>query len=461
MILIVDDDIAIQASLRLLLRDAGFQTAEAKKQGEALKVLNTQPISLVLLDMNFSVDTSGKDGLELLSDIKEKWPQMPVILITGWGSIELAVEGMRKGAFDFISKPWDNQRLLNTLKNALALTKGKKLERKNRQKLDANYRFESIIGQHQSILAILETIVNVAPTTASVLISGESGTGKELVARAIHDNSDRKDQAFVSVNLGAIPPNLFESEMFGYRKGAFTDAQNDKPGKFEQANGGTLFLDEIGEMDLNAQVKLLRVLQEQQVDRIGDIQSRPIDVRIVCATNRKLPNMVEQGSFREDLFYRINLINIDLPPLRNRKSDIPLLANHFLQQSAKVYKKDIQAFDEVALHYLKKQSFAGNIRELKNCVERAVLYSSDQTIGVEALQNCLVGNTLSRKQELPDVGSMTLEEMEKQMIVNALEKYNNHISQSAEALGLSRQMLYRRMEKYGLKHRLDTQENAI
>ncbi|MCT4644492.1 MAG: sigma-54 dependent transcriptional regulator [Carboxylicivirga sp.] len=461
MILIVDDDIAVQASLQLLMRDAGFETAVAGRQGEALKVLNTQSVSLVLLDMNFSVDTSGKDGLELLGDIKDRWPQIPVILITGWGSIELAVEWMRKGAFDFISKPWDNQRLLSTVKNALTLTKGKKSERKSRQKLDDCYAFASIIGQHQSVLNILETIVNVAPTTAPVLISGESGTGKELVARAIHDNSERKDQPFVSVNLGAIPPNLFESEMFGYRKGAFTDARNDKPGKFELANGGTLFLDEIGEMDLNAQVKLLRVLQEQQVDRIGDIKSRPIDVRIVCATNRKLPNMVEQGSFREDLYYRINLINMELPPLRDRKSDIPLLANYFLQQSAGVYNKEIQAFDDQALQYLKRQVFEGNIRELKNCVERAVLYCNQRTIGLEVLKHCLAGNSVQRKQELPDVGSMTLEEMEKQMIINALKKYKNNISQSADALGLSRQMLYRRMEKYGLKTSLDTKENAL
>lgn len=454
MILVIDDDIAIQISLQLLLRDEGFSVATAGKQGEALCLLNTQDVSLVLLDMNFSVDTSGRDGLELLGDIKERWPHIPVILITGWGSIELAVEGMRKGAFDFITKPWENSRITQSVNNALALAKNAKKQQNTRRQLDEKYHLGAIIGNHPGIIKILETIGNVASTSAPVLIYGESGTGKELVARAIHENSDRRNGPFVSVNLGAVPTSLFESEMFGYRKGAFTDALSDKPGKFELAHKGTLFLDEIGETDLNSQVKLLRVLQEQRIDRIGDTKTQAVDVRIVCASNRKIPAMVADGSFREDLFYRINLISIDLPPLRERKSDIPVLAKHFLEECSREYHKNITGIDEEALHFLKELPFPGNIRELKNSIERAVLYSGEDTITRELLKRCLGGASIfaNTKQQLPEIGAMTIDEVEKAMVIRALEKYKFNVSQAADALGLSRQMLYRRMEKYELKN---------
>lgn len=452
MILVIDDDIAIQASLQLLLIENGFQVTVAGKQGEALRLLKTEKISLILMDMNLSSETTGRDGLELLADVKEFWPQLPVILITGWGSIDLAVEGMRRGAFDFITKPWDNQRLLQSVKNALALYGHEKVISRTREKLDQQFNFDAIVGQHPTMIAILETIARVAPTTASVLITGESGTGKEVIAEAIHRNSIRCNGPFIPVNLGAIPHSLFESEMFGYKRGAFTDAKTDKPGKFELANGGTLFLDEIGETDLNSQVKLLRVLQDQKIERIGDTASRKVDVRIVCATNRKLQEMVTEGTFREDLFYRINLINIELPSLRGRASDISLLAAYFLNQFKIQYGKSHISITREGLQYLSELNFPGNIRELKNILERAILISSSGLLGKDDFMS---GRNISIKSKpgssLPEPGSMTLEEMEEAMVRKALEKFSNNISKASKSLGLTRQMLYRRMEKYHIK----------
>ena len=453
MILVIDDDIAIQASLQLLLKESGFRVAIASKQGEAIRLLKAEKISLILMDMNLSSETTGRDGLELLADVKEFWPQMPVILITGWGSIDLAVEGMRRGAFDFITKPWDNQRLLQSVRNALALYGHEKITRRTREKLNQQYQFDAIVGQHPTMVAILETVARVAPTTASVLITGESGTGKEVIAEAIHRNSPRCNGPFVPVNLSAIPHSLFESEMFGYKRGAFTDAKTDKPGKFELADGGTLFLDEIGETDPNSQVKLLRVLQDQKIERIGDTGSRNVDVRIVCATNRKLPEMVAEGTFREDLFYRINLINIELPSLRDRASDISLLVGHFLNNFKKQYGKPDLSISREGLQCLSEMNFPGNIRELKNILERAVLISTSEVLGKD---DFIAGanNVVKSKQNgsLPEPGSMTLEEMEEAMVRKALDKYSNNVSQAAKSLGLTRQMLYRRMEKYHIKY---------
>jgi two-component system NtrC family response regulator len=453
MILIIDDDIAIQTSLKLLLTDSGFKTALAGKQGEALRVLNTKKVSLVLMDMNFSSDTSGEDGLELLADVKENWPKIPVILITGWGSIELAVEGMRLGAFDFITKPWNNQRMLRSVKNALALNTKKRLAHRSREKLDVQYDFSDVIGKHPKMITILETVARVAPTTATVLLTGESGTGKEVIAQAIHKNSSRKKGPFVTVNLGAVPTTLFESEMFGHKKGAFTDAKIDKPGKFELADGGTLFLDEIGETDLNSQVKLLRVLQEQKLERIGDNRTRNIDVRIICATNRNLPQMVINDTFREDLFYRINLINLDLCPLRERASDITLLTEYFIEIFKNQYNKPDLSVSIEAIQHLSEMPFPGNIRELRNNLERAVVVSaSTQLVKDDFIINA--SNLIKKisNEDLPEVGTMTLEQIEEEMVRRALKKYNNNISKAAKNLGLSRQMLYRRMERFGINN---------
>lgn len=451
MILIIDDDIAIQSSLQLLLTENSFKTAVAGKQGEALRVLNTKKVSLILMDMNFSSETTGEDGLELLADVKEHWATIPVILITGWGSIELAVEGMRRGAFDFITKPWNNQRILRSINNALALNSKKKITKRSRANLDLKYDFSNIIGKHQKMITILETITRVAPTTATVLLSGESGTGKEVIANAIHKNSNRKTGPFITVNLGAIPTTLFESEMFGHQKGAFTDAKTDKPGKFELADGGTIFLDEIGETDLNSQVKLLRVIQEQKLERIGDTKTRNIDVRIICATNRNLPQMVADDTFREDLYYRINLINMELCPLRERASDIPLLAAYFIENFKNQYNKPDLSVSQEALEYLSKEAFSGNIRELRNLLERAVLVSSSEQLEKHDFtqhSNHVVNK--STNKDLPEIGTMTLDEVEEEMVRRALKKYNNNVSQAARNLGLSRQMLYRRMDKYGI-----------
>ncbi|TKG95793.1 sigma-54-dependent Fis family transcriptional regulator [Puteibacter caeruleilacunae] len=451
MILIVDDDIAIQASLQLLLRENGFKVACASKQGEAFRALKEEKISLILMDMNFSSSTTGEDGLELLAEVKEYWPDIPVILITGWGSIDLAVKGMRGGAFDFIAKPWDNQRMLRSVNNALALKGKKKQAQRTRNKLDQQYDFSLVVGRDPKMLTILETITNVAPTTAPVLITGESGTGKEVIAETIHRNSDRQTGPFIAVNLGAIPPSLFESEMFGHQKGAFTDAKSDKPGKFELAQGGTLFLDEIGETDLSSQVKLLRVLQEQKVERIGDTKPRSIDVRIICATNRNLPQMVAEGTFREDLFFRINLINLELPPLRERTSDIADLSTFFLDKFGQQYGKKDLSLEQDALQYLKDLKFPGNIRELKNMLERTVLMSSTTQLSkADFLKQSGASIPTSSSDSLPEIGTMTLDEMEEAMVRKALDKYDNNITQAAKSLGLSRQMLYRRMEKYGL-----------
>lgn len=452
MILIIDDDIAIQTSLKLLLSEAGYNVAVAGRQGEALRVLKNESVSLVLMDMNFSVETTGRDGLELLADVKEVWPEIPVILITGWGSIELAVQGMRGGAFDFITKPWQNNRILSAVANALELTKTEKDQRESRKSIDSKYNFQTIVGQHPTFVDVLKKTGRVAQTTATVLIQGESGTGKELIARAIHDNSPRKEAPFITVNLGAVPETLFESEMFGYKKGAFTDARADKPGKFELANGGTLFLDEIGETSLNAQVKLLRVLQEQQLERVGDTQPVDIDVRIVCATNRNLAKMVEEGTFREDLFYRINLINIVLPPLRDRSSDIPMLVEYFLKSLTEKYQLPELKFEKDAVSFLKSLRLSGNIRELKNLVERSVLECDEEVIDKTFVEKQVAGFALPKADcTLPEVGNMTLDEIERKMIEKALEKHESNISQAAASLGLSRQMLYRRMEKYGMK----------
>lgn len=455
MILVVDDDVAIQASLKFLLNGEGYKVAVAGKQGEALRALKSSKITLVILDMNFSLDTSGRDGIELLTDIVEQWPNIPVILITGWASVELAVEGMRIGAFDFIAKPWKNSKLLESVDNGLRLTSTTR-ESRDRGELDRDFNFSNIVGSSSKLVALLEKVSNVATTTASVLIEGESGTGKELIAHALHNNSNRSSKPFVSVNMGAIPPTLFESEMFGYCKGAFTDARGDKRGKFELSCGGTLFLDEIGDIDINSQTKLLRVLQEQSVDKIGSVKPIAIDVRVVCATNKNLKQMIADGLFREDLYYRINLINLDIPPLRDRREDIPELIDSFVKSSSNLYGRDISLVTVGAIELLKEMEFTGNVRELKNYIERAVIYAKDGEITEKLIQSLVTDvaspyvTVDSNDIVLPKVGTLTIEEMEIAMISQALSEYSYNISRASEALGMTRQALYRRMKKFEL-----------
>ncbi|HNC46351.1 MAG TPA: sigma-54 dependent transcriptional regulator, partial [Acidobacteriota bacterium] len=355
MILIVDDDRSITTSLGLLLKQAGYASQGVASPAEALERLAQQEYQLVIQDMNFSRKTTGEEGLALLREIKTRRPGLPVILITAWGSIQLAVEGMRAGAADFLTKPWTHQQVLQAVKTALGLAavSVRTPERvPTRDELDAQYDFHDLIGQDAKLLRILDLVGRVSATDASALITGESGTGKELIAEAIHRNSRRRNAAFVKVNLGGVAASLFESEMFGHVRGAFTDARTDRKGRFEMANGGTIFLDEIGDLDPNSQVKMLRVLQDRTYEVLGSSVTRTVDVRVISATNRNLPELVETGAFREDLLYRLNLIAIHLPALRERPSDIPLLARHFVQSMARVYRRSELSISDGALNWL-------------------------------------------------------------------------------------------------------------
>lgn len=453
-ILVIDDDVAVRSSLRLLLRQAGYRVAVAEDPAVALSEVERRCPDLAILDMNFSISTSGEEGLELLRKLRADNPQMPVILITAWASIPLAVEGMKAGAADFVSKPWSNSYLLQSIRTALSLSgslSGEQIAPPTRASLDEQYDFSGLVGTDERLLPVLMTIGRVAPTDASVLITGESGTGKELVAEAIHANSTYCDGPFVKVNLGGISSSLFESEMFGHCKGAFTDAVHDRVGRFEMAHGGTIFLDEIGELSLNSQVKLLRVLQDRRFEVLGTSISKSIDFRLVCATNRDLGRMVASGTFREDLFYRINLIMVELPALRERPDDIPLLVQHFVNNLRTIYRRDNLTVSPEALKWLQNQPWPGNIRELKNVVERTVLISTEDLLDIASFQPQLLSGQRARSTDLPEVGALTIEEMEQSMIRKALEFHANNISRVARSLGLSRAALYRRLEKYGIE----------
>jgi two-component system NtrC family response regulator len=378
-------------------------------------------------------------------------PTVPVILITGWGSIDLAVAGMKAGAFDFISKPWNNRALLDSVKNALVLSKNNAAvnnDSMTRAQLDKQYRLSDIIGKSSALMDVLKTVVRISVTNAPVLITGESGTGKELIAEAIHNNSPRSKGAFVKVNLGGISQTLFESEMFGHKKGAFTDAIAERKGRFALADGGTIFLDEIGELDLASQVKLLRVLQEQTFEMLGDSSPQKIDVRVICATNRDLPTMIEQGLFREDLFYRINLIQIHLPPLRDRGNDIALLAQNFANRLTTTNNLQPVSFSDDAVTFLKAHPFHGNIRELKNLVERTILMTNKKEI--EAADFDIPVSAQKMQTQILQIG--TLDDIEHHTILEAINAYHGNLLKVAQALGLSRGALYRRLDKYGIDY---------
>jgi DNA-binding NtrC family response regulator len=453
-ILIVDDDPSVIASLGLLLKRHGYATRAAVSQEEALASLREQDFDLVLQDMNFSRATTGEEGLELLASIRRLRPRLPVILVTAWGSIALAVEGIKAGAVDFITKPWNNGQLLQAVETVLSLTAAEPsgAQAASREELDRRLDLRGLIGSDPKFLKVLDLIGRVAPTDASVLITGESGTGKELVAEAIHRNSKRREKPFVKVNLGGISSTLFESEMFGHVRGAFTDARADRKGRFEMAHGGTIFLDEIGEMDMNAQVKLLRVLQDRSYEVLGSSVTRTVDVRVISATNRELAEQVEKGLFREDLLYRLNLIALRLPALRERRGDIPVLARNFLEVCARAYRRGTPlGITDRALEGLQAQSWPGNIRQLKQTIERAVLVVDGDRLDVADLRALSdLESRDVRGTELPSPGSMTLDEMEKAMIVKCMRHYEGNVTRVAEALGLSRAALYRRFEKYEL-----------
>ncbi len=450
MILIIDDDAIVRSSLSLLLKRAGYETEALASPEAALDFVRHTSSDLMLMDMNFSLTTKGEEGLELLQKVQVFCPTVPVILITAWGSISLAVRGMKAGAFDFITKPWDNRQLLSSIETALELRTRKTINGlpQTRRELDALYDFSSIIGQSEALINVLSTVARIANTNASVLITGESGTGKELIAEAIHKNSPRKKQQFVKVNLGGVSQSLFESEMFGHKKGAFTDAQADRTGRFELADKGTIFLDEIGELDTTCQVKLLRVLQDQTFEVLGDSTPRKVDVRVVSATNADLPQMVREKTFREDLFYRINLIQVHLPALRERKEDIPLLAQFFADRQSAQNRLAAISFTSDAFELLQTLPFPGNIRELKNLVERTILVSGKNRITADDLR----GQTTIQEISTPAaaIQGMTLDTLEAQTIRNAIEQHNGNLSKAAKTLGISRTALYRRIEKYGL-----------
>lgn len=445
MILIIDDDPAIRASLQLLLRRAGHEAKAAGGPAEAMDEVRAAPPALVLLDMNFSRYTSGEEGLTLLRQIKIFAPAVPVILMTAWGTIDLAVEGMRAGAFDFITKPWDNRRLLDRISVALDMTAAEAPEA-----VATRFDRAGIVGSSVGLRQVLETAARVAPTNAPVLITGESGTGKELVAEAIHRNSRRRRGPFVKVNLGGLPQSLFESEMFGHCKGAFTDALADRVGRFEAADGGTIFLDEIGELDLTCQVKLLRVLQEQSFEPLGSSVTRRVDVRVVCATNADLPRLVAERRFREDLFYRINLVNIELPPLRYRTDDIAPLTAHFLAAAARANGLPEPSVTPDALAWLRSLPWPGNIRELRNAVERTLIVSGTATLGADDFRRAVPAARGVAAPAQPAPGG-TLDRLEHDRIADAMRRHGGNISRAAAELGLSRGALYRRLEKFGFR----------
>ena len=449
MILICDDDTTVRSSLTLVLKRAGYQVATAANPEDVIDFVRHTCPQLILMDMNYSNTTTGQEGLELLAKVRIFCPEVPVILITAWGSIGLAVQGIRAGAFDFITKPWNNMVLLNSISTAIQLSEeSNKNEKEEEQSHETTAAFDKIIGKSPLLQQVLTTVSRISRTNAPVLITGESGTGKELIAEAIHNSSDRHDKSFVKVNLGGISQSLFESEMFGHKKGAFTDAHHDRIGRFELANKGSIFLDEIGELDLVCQVKLLRVLQDQTFEPLGDSKTRNVDTRFISATNRNLTEMVTAGTFREDLFYRINLITVRVPALRERLEDIPLLTHYFAGKQAGLLGIDKPEFTSEALQYLQKLHYPGNIRELKNLVDRTLLLSGKNRITDQDFKNQYIETPGAN--EPPGDSIQSLENMEKNMIRKAIALYGSNHSKIATALGLSRQTLYRRLEKYNI-----------
>ena len=444
MILVIDDDSAIRTSLSLLLKHAKHEVQAVATPKEAIAVVRSVTPELILMDMNFSLTTSGDEGLILLKQVKIFCPDTPVILMTAWGSISLAVKGMQAGAQNFITKPWNNVVLMNEIETALALNNKPDTDEKDKNHFDRSH----IIGKSKGLMDVLKTIERIAQTNASVLITGESGTGKELIAEAVHKNSPRAKKPFVKVNLGGISQSLFESEMFGHKKGAFTDASSDRVGRFELADKGTIFLDEIGDLDMSCQVKLLRVLQEQTFEVLGDSRPRKVDIRVVSATNADLSQMVKDHTFREDLFYRINLITVHLPALRERKEDIPLLVRHFAGQQCRSNGLPTVDFTPEAMDYLQSLPYPGNIRELKNLVERTILVSGKETLDADDFK--AQNNQPEEAITIKGMEGLTLEETERQRILQAMEQYDNNVSQVAAALGVSRPALYRRLEKYNI-----------
>ncbi len=452
-LLIIDDDEDVLTAARMFLKQHVASVHTEKKPEKIPFLLSNESYDVILLDMNYTRDaTSGKEGFHWLNKIMEIDPLAVVILITAYGDIEMAVRAIKEGAMDFITKPWQNEKLLATVHAALKLHSSRlKIDslRQRQQQLsaDLDQPFHDMIGASPAMQEVFGMIQKVAKTDANVLIIGENGTGKELVARAIHRQSERANEVFISVDMGSITETLFESEMFGHMKGAFTDAKQDKPGRFEVASGGTLFLDEIGNISLQQQSKLLTVLQNRQVYRVGSNTPRPIDIRLLCATNMPIHEMVDENKFRQDLLYRINTVEIQAPPLRDRLEDIPLLGKHFLSVYSKRYRKNVKGYNPAALKKLEQYSWPGNVRELQHAIERAIIMTESEMLQPQ--------DFLLQRSEQHENGthaqSFKLDDVEKITILKAIDKYDGNISKAAKELGLTRASLYRRLEKYGLQ----------
>lgn len=448
-ILVIDDDKDILLSTKVVLKKEFNEIKTVSNPDDIVPYIEKQLFDVILLDMNFTTGaTSGKEGLEWLKKIISIDPRATVIMMTAYGDINLAIEAMKNGAVDFVVKPWDNKKLLATILSAFKLSQSKKeiSQLKSKQEVlvqDIDQSFSEIIGESEQIKELLNVIDKVANTDANILILGENGTGKEVIARAIHRKSQRSENLFVNVDLGAIHETLFESELFGHTKGSFTDAKDDRSGRFEIANQGTLFLDEIGNLSLPLQSKLLTAIQKKEVVKVGSNQPIPVDIRLICATNMPLKEMVDRNEFRQDLFFRINTVEIHVPPLRDRIDDIPLLSNHFLEIYKRKYKKADMKLSNDAVKKLKKYAWPGNIREFQHIIERTVIMSNSNMINAtDIVLNISENSTISKN-------NLNLEEVEKSTIEKALKKHNYNVSSAAKELGLGRTTMYRKMTKYG------------
>ncbi len=446
-VLIADDQADVREALRLLLKAEGFQTESASSPRAVVSAIEKASFDAVLMDLNYARDTtSGQEGLDLLNRLQSLDGTLPIVVMTAWGTVDLAVEAMRRGARDFIQKPWENNRLLSILRTQVTL--GRALRRA--QRLEAENRMlrteglPTLIAESAAMRPVMDLVRRVGPSDANVLITGDHGTGKEVVARTLQALSSRSSKPMVTVNAGGLPESLFESELFGHVKGAFTDARTDRVGRFELADGGTLFLDEIGNVPPALQSKLLRVLETGELERVGSSQTRKVSARVLSATNANLPAEVQAGRFREDLLFRINTIELHLPPLRERREDIPLLAAHFLRQHAQRYRKPLSGFEPAAMQALLDYSWPGNIRELDHSIERAVLLASGEQVRAGDFALRASRDSSARLEE------MSLDEVERYLIQKTLGRCDGNVSQAAKALGLSRSAFYRRLQKHHL-----------
>ena len=446
-ILIVDDDIAHRTMLKVNLMGAGYDIIEADDGDQVLPTLAEQDVDLILMDLKMQ----RMDGMEALRLLREKGKMEPVVVITAFSSVESAVEAMKQGALDYVTKPVDIESLKLTVAKALDFEALREENQELKKRLGEQFDFGNIIGRGPAMQKVFETLSLVAPSDATVLINGESGTGKELIAGALHHNSNRKDGPFIKVNCAALHENLLESELFGHEKGAFTGADSQRQGRFELASGGTLFLDEIGDMSLQTQAKILRVLQEGELERLGGSRTITVDVRLVAATHKDLDAMVKEGSFRQDLFFRLSVVPIELPPLRERTEDIPVLTDFFLKRYAEKNKKDIKGFHPQTLMLLARYSWPGNIRELENTIERAVIFCPGEQITPKELPPQMLPDDVQLTDESATAaGGLTLKDMEREAIRATLEQAEGNKSRSAKLLGIARQTLLNKIKEYGL-----------